>query len=173
MATAATNSELANFLAHSLELESEARERYAELADSMDAHHNRPVAEFFRRMAGEAEHHLQEVAELAGPMTLPSLKAWEFDWPDAEPPETASYEALHYRMSLRQAMTLALANEHAAERYYREFAQRSADAGTAAVATRFADEERGHAAQLERMIADLPVTSEHLLEEDDEPHMPE
>ncbi len=173
MATTATDSELANFLAHSLELESEARERYAELADSMDAHHNRPVAEFFRRMAGEAEHHLREVAELAGAMTLPSLKAWEFDWPDAEPPETASYEALHYRMSLRQAMTLALANEHAAERYYREFAKRSADAGTAAVATRFADEERGHAAQLERMIAALPVTGAHLLEEDDEPHMPE
>lgn len=173
MASTGTDSELANFLAHSLELESEARERYAELADSMDAHHNRPVAEFFRRMAGEAEHHLQEVAGLAGPMTLPALKAWEFDWPDAEPPETASYEALHYRMSLRQAMTLALANEHAAERYYREFAKRSADAGTAAVATRFADEERGHAAQLERMIAALPANGAHLLEEDDEPHMPE
>ena len=144
MATTATDSELANFLAHSLELESEARERYAELADSMDAHHNRPVADFFRRMAGEAEHHLREVAELAGHMSLPQLKAWEFDWPDAEPPETASYEALHYRMSLRQAMTLALANEHAAERYYREFARRSADAGTAAVATRFADEEQGN-----------------------------
>ena len=171
MATTGTHSELANFLAHSLELESEALERYAELADSMDAHHNRPVAEFFRRMAGEAEHHLQEVAGLAGPMTLPALKAWEFDWPDAEPPETASYEALHYRMSLRQAMTLALANEHAAERYYREFAKRSADAGTAAVATRFADEEQGHAAQLERMIAALPANGLHLLEEDDEPHI--
>ncbi len=173
MATTATNSELANFLAHSLELESEARERYVELADSMDAHHNRPVADFFRRMAGEAEHHLREVAELAGHLSLPQLKAWEFDWPDAEPPETASYEALHYRMSLRQAMTLALANEHAAERYYREFAKRSTHAGTAAVATRFADEERGHAAELERMIAALPANGKHLLEEDDEPHMPE
>ena len=132
MASTATDSELANFLAHSLELESEARERYGELAESMDAHHNRPVADFFRRMAAEAEHHLQEVAELAGHMTLPQLKAWEFDWPGAEPPETASYEALHYRMSLRQAMHLALANEHAPERYYREFANLTGDAGTAA-----------------------------------------
>ena len=173
MAAAATDSELANFLAHSLELESEARERYAELAESMGAHHNRPVADFFRRMAGEAEHHLREVAQLAGAMTLPALKAWEFAWPDAEPPETASYEALHYRMSLRQAMTLALANEHAAERYYREFANRSADAGTAAVASRFADEELGHAAQLEGMIAALPEDGPDPREEDDEPHMPE
>ena len=173
MATTATDSALANFLAHSLELESEARERYGELAESMDAHHNRPVADFFRRMAAEAEHHLQEVAALAGHMTLPQLKAWEFDWPDAEPPETASYEALHYRMSLRQAMQLALANEHAAERYYREFANLTGDAGTAAVANRFADEERGHAAELERMIAALPASGLHLREEDDEPHMPE
>jgi len=173
MAATATDSELANFLAHSLELESEARERYAELAESMGVHHNRPVADFFRRMAAEAEHHLQEVAQLAGDMTLPALKAWEFDWPDAEPPETASYEALHYRMSLRQAMTLALANEHAAQRYYREFANHSGHAGTAAVATRFADEELGHAAQLERMIAALPETGHDPREEDDEPHMPE
>ncbi len=173
MATTATDSELANFLAHSLELESEARERYGELAESMDMHHNRPVADFFRRMAAEAEHHLQEVAELAGHMTLPQLKAWEFDWPDAEPPETASYEALHYRMGLRQAMQLALANERAAERYYREFAKRTGDAGTAAVANRFADEERGHAAELERLMAALPATGAHLREEDDEPHMPE
>ena len=106
-------------------------------------------------------------------MTLPQLKAWEFDWPDAEPPETASYEALHYRMSLRQAMQLALANEHAAERYYREFANRTGDAGTAAVANRFADEESGNAAELERMIAALPASGLHLREEDDEPHMPE
>jgi rubrerythrin len=173
MATTATDSELANFLAHSLELESEARERYGELAESMDVHHNRPVADFFRRMAAEAEHHLREVAALAGHMTLPQLKAWEFDWPDAEPPETASYEALHYRMSLRQAMQLALANEHAAERYYRAFANRTGDAGTAAVANRFADEEGGHAAELERLMAALPATAMHQREEDDEPHMPE
>jgi rubrerythrin len=173
MATTASDSELANFLAHSVELESEARERYGELADSMDAHHNRLVAEFFRRMAAEAEHHLQEVAELARDMTLPQLKAWEFDWPDAEPPETASYEALHYRMSLRQAMELALANEHAAQRYYRQFANRSGDAETIIAANRFADEELGHAVELERMIAALPENGLHLLEEDDEPHMPE
>lgn len=173
MATGKINTQLAAFLAHSLELESEARERYGELADSMDVHHNRPVADFFRRMAAEAEHHLQEVVELAGDMTLPELKAWEFDWPDAEPPETASYEALHYRMSLRQAMLLALANEQAAQQYYRDYANSSADAETATVATRFAEEEQGHAVQLEQLIAALPANGAHTLDEDDDPHMPE
>lgn len=167
------NPELANFLAHSLELESEAQQRYDELAESMAAHRNQPVAEFFRRMAAEAEHHQQEVIELAAGMVLPRLKAWEFDWPEAEAPETSSYEALHYRMSLLEAMQLALANERAAEQYYRGFARASDDAATVAAATRFADEELGHAAQLERMIAGLPEQGRHQREEDDDPHMPE
>ena len=168
-----STAELANFLAHSLELESEARQRYDELAESMAGHRNLPVAEFFRRMATEAEHHLQEVAELAGDTILPELKAWEFDWPEAEAPETSSYEALHYRMGLFEAMQLALGNERAAERYYRDFASASDDATTVATATRFADEELGHAAELERMMAPLPRQAAQLREEDDEPHMPE
>ena len=122
------HSELAVFLAHSVELESEAHERYLELADAMATHHNTDVAQFFRRMAREAELHLAEVNELAGDLPLPQLKAWDFQWPGSEPPETANYEALHYRMSLREAMNLALANEQAAERYYRQAARAASDA---------------------------------------------
>ena len=167
------NKELADFLAHSVELESEARERYEELADSMAQHHNDPVAQFFLRMAQEASHHLAEVADLAKDVVLPQLKAWEFNWPEAEPPETASYEAMHYRMSLRQAMTLALENERAAERYYRQVAQSSGDDETAKIAGQFADEELSHASELECMLNELPQNGANLREEDDDPHMPE
>jgi rubrerythrin len=131
------------------------------------------VAQFFMRMSQEASHHLAEVAELAKGMVLPELKAWEFNWPEAESPETASYEAMHYRMSLRQAMSLALENEHAAERYYRQAADSSDDAETAGIAALFADEELSHAAELGCMLKELPENGAHLREEDDEPHMPE
>jgi rubrerythrin len=167
------NAQLAEFLAHSLELESEAHERYSELAESMAAHHNQPVAEFFRRMANEASHHLAEVTEMATGIALPTLSAWEFSWPEAEPPETVSYEALHYRMSLRQAMALALVNERAAESFYREAGKSSKDPETARVAAQFAAEELGHAAELERLMAALPDSPDNLHEEDDDPHMPE
>jgi rubrerythrin len=164
---------LATFLAHSIELESEAGERYAELADSMAQHHNNEVAQFFERMAREAQQHLGEVAELASNMTLPNYKPWEYQWPGAEPPETASYEALHYRMSLRQAMILALDNERAAEAFYRQVADKSVDEEMAGIARRFADEELSHAAELERMLQALPPGSAQSHEEDDDPHMPE
>jgi rubrerythrin len=164
---------LAEFFAHSLELESEARDRYEELADSMAQHHSDEVAQFFRRMAQEASQHLAEVTALAKGLELPELKVWEFDWPEAEPPETASYEAIHYRMSLRQAMLLALENERAAERYYRQVADNSPDNETVQIARQFADDEVSHAAALERLLQELPETGDNIREEDDDPHMPE
>jgi len=173
MVTEAADKELATFLAHSVELESEALERYQELAESMAQHHNDDVAQFFLRMAREADHHLTEVREIAAESDLPELKPWEFNWPEAEPPETASYEAVHYRMSLREAMTLALGNERSAQSYYAQAAGWAKHPETAKVAQRFADEESAHAAELETMISELPGNGELHRVEDDEPHMPE
>ncbi len=167
------SAELARFLVHSVELESEARERYLELAESMAAHHNDPVAEFFQRMAGEASLHLEEVEQLTGSDSLPQLAAWEFDWPDAEAPESTAYEALHYRMSLQQAVRLALASERRAERYYRRVADSSSEPETVQVARQFAEEEAQHAAQLEKILQELGPEPDHLRLEDDAPHMPE
>ncbi len=167
------NEQLAEFLAHSVELESEARERYAELADTMAAHNNQPVSAFFRRMAEEASHHLAEVETIVGGAILPGLKAWEYSWPGTEAPESASYEAVHYRMPLGEAMQLALRNERAAEAFYRQAAQRATDPETRRVATGFADEEHGHAKALEAMMARLPPEPAHARLEDDPPTVPE
>jgi len=167
------NSELADFLAHSIELEAEARERYRELAESMAAHNNTEVAAFFEAMAVEASKHLAEVEGMVGSMALPEFKPWEYNWPNSEAPETASYEALHYRMSLRQAMQLALENERAAENYYRLVAETARDDKTAALAREFAEEELSHSRALEKQIATLGEEPEFRREEDDAPNMPE
>ena len=165
--------QLGEFLAHSVELESEARERYLELSQAMAEHNNDAVAEFFGRMAEESRLHLEEVAEIAQSHDLPELKAWEFDWPEEESPEAASYEAVHYRMTLRQAMLLALDNERAAEKFYRSFAESSEDETTRRLAAQFSAEEASHGAQLVKMLGKLPADPEHPLEEDDAPHVPE
>lgn len=164
---------LAEFLAHSLELESEARERYTEMADALAAHRNLEVAEFFQRMAAEAQEHLTEVHELSQGTKLPQLNAWDFDWPEAEPPETVSYEAIHYRMSLREAIALALAHERAAETYYRNFADNSTDSETVRIAGMFAEVESSHVAELQRLLSQQPMDATCSREEDEDPHMPE
>ena len=168
-----SNEQLGEFLAPSVELESEARERYLELSQAMAEHNNDAVAAFFGRMADESRLHLEEVAEIAEQHDLPELKAWEFDWPEEESPEAASYEAVHYRMTLRQAMLLALDNERAAEKFYRSFAESSDDEETRRLAAMFSAEEASHAAQLVKLLGKLPPDPEHPREEDDAPHMPE
>ncbi len=166
------HSELAVFLAHSLALESEARERYLELAESLAAHHNSDAAAFFQRMACEAGQHLEEVAELAGDHVLPQLQPWEYAWPGPEAPESASYEALHYRMSLGEAMHLALHKEQDAAAYYRQVATDSLCPETRRVAAGFAAEEEQHAAALQTMIAQLDESAEHHRLDEDDPQLP-
>lgn len=168
-----SSAELLEFFAYSTELEQESEERYAELADVMKAHHNDEVATFFARMATEASNHLAEVTLLAVGEELPQIEAWEFKWPNAEPPESVSYEALHYRMGLNEAMQLALRNERAAEAFYREYAERSGDSEVKRIAGEFADEEASHADELELMLQKVPEVSEIARIDDDDPVMPE
>lgn len=168
-----SDSALLEFLAHSRELEREAGERYEELADVMAAHHNGAVAAFFARMTQEAAQHLAEVETLAAGRELPAIAPWEFRWPGAEPPETASYEAVHYRMTLHEAMQLALANERAAQAFYSRHADSSADPEVRRIAAQFAAEEAGHAARLETLLAAEPAPGPLAHEEDDPPHQPD
>jgi rubrerythrin len=162
----------ARFLAHAVALEEDAMNRYRELADTMETHNNPEVAGFFHGMSKESAKHLAEVRELAGDRALPDLAAWDFDW-EEEAPESASYEALHYRMDLRSAMELALVNERAAEAFYRQAEAVAKDDETAGLARAFAEEESEHAERLIARIAQLPASPEHIRLDDDPAHTPE
>ncbi len=164
---------LSLFLAYSRELERESGERYTEFAASMATHHNGEVAAFFDDMARHATEHLEEVLRLSQGRELPLIAPWDFQWPEVEAPETASYESLHYLMSLREAVELALQCERAAERFYREYAERSDDPAVQRVAAEFAGEEAEHASMLELRLQALTRKRERLREDDDPPHMPE
>ncbi len=166
------NAEKKRFLAHALELEADAMGRYEELADALSEHNNPEAAEFFADMALESAKHLKEVEEAIGGAELPVIAAWDFDWA-GDAPESADYEALHYRMSAEAALRLALANERAAQRFYAEYATSCPDSETASMAQTFADEEAEHAQLLEARLATLAPAPDHQREDDDPPHMPE
>jgi len=151
------NQELALFLAHSVEMESEAGECYLKLEAAMSAHGNTEAAEFFARMARESQLHLEEVREIAADTPLPDLAPGEFDWPEDAPPEAAASASAELDMSLREAILLALENERAAKKFYASFAERSSDPETRRVAAHFATEEAAHAEQLVKKLASLPA----------------
>ena len=164
--------ELLRFLAHAREMEAEAMTRYEELGEALQVHNNPEVAAFFLQMATESAKHLEEVEELIAGRDLPDIPPWEFDW-QADAPESASYEALHYRMDMREALLLALANERSAQAFYAGYAESANDAETVALARQFADEENDHAHRLEQRLSILPETSLHQREDDDAPQTPE
>ncbi|TGD71756.1 rubrerythrin [Mangrovimicrobium sediminis] len=149
------NEELARFLAHSVEMESEARACYLALAERMRSHKNTSVAEFFDRMARESQLHLEEVSEIGAGMDLPLLNDDEFDWPEGESPESSASGQATPNMSLREAILLALENERAAKKFYGSFAEISSDTETRRVAAQFAAEEASHAEQLVKRLASI------------------
>ncbi len=161
------------FLAHALELEIEAADRYEELADSMEAHNNVEVASLFRSLAGYSRQHAEEVRRIAaehGP--LPKVAPWEFQW-DAtkESPEAASFENAHYLMKPHHALKMALLSENQGNKYYASVAAETKDPEVARLAREFADEEAGHVTLVRQWLERYPAPKEGWDEDPDPPNI--
>ena len=114
---------LEEFMAQALAMEREAVERYTEFADSLEVHNNHEVAALFRTMAGyEAKHAEQIMAEM-GWQTDPPVPPHVAHWPGMDVgPETTPFDEVHYLMQPYHALSIALACEERAERFYAELA---------------------------------------------------
>ena len=146
-------SDIATFLAHAVALEHGAAERYAELADSMEVHNNKEVAELFRKLSSFSKLHLDEVKGIAAGYTLPQLRPWEYQWKDGESPESAPSDRAHYMMTPYHCLQLALFNEKKGYEYYAEQAHKATDLEVKKYAKMFAEEEAEHVVMLEKWIA--------------------
>jgi rubrerythrin len=101
---------LRELMTRALAMETEASQRYAELADAMETHNNREVAALFRKLSEiEKKHAAQIVEEMGGkpPVIAPDDKGWG----GPEAPETTPSDEVHYLMQPYHALKLALANE--------------------------------------------------------------
>ena len=161
------------FLAHALELETEAAERYRELADSMEVHHNPQVAELFQSMAVYSDEHAAEVRTRTQGLEIPEIAPWDFKWSCPESPEAPCMEDVNYLMTPRQALGLALHNEIRGRDFYAQVAVESPDQSVRLIAQEMAEEESGHVRQLELWIARMSDAAEVAPEDLDPPNMPE
>jgi rubrerythrin len=158
---------LPEFLAHAIALEREAEERYHELADMMEVHHNLDTAKVFRDMARFSKMHGDEISERAKHVELRKIAPWEFCW--RLPPEVGDDEGLHYLMPPYNALLYARENEIRGMDYYRAAAEGSDDAEVRRLGHDFADEERQHVEALDRWIAVTPKPAESWMEDPDPP----
>lgn len=161
------------FLAHAVELETEAADRYEELADSMEAHNNIEVASLFRDLAACSRKHRDEVSGIAaafGP--LPSVAPWEFEWDStAESPEAAAFENTHYLMTAHHALKMALQCETQGCKYYAAVAAETRDPRVAQLAREFADEEAGHVELVRQWLQRYPTPPEGWDDDPDPPNI--
>ena len=161
------------FLAYSVALEEEAAERHDELADMMEVHNNREVAETFRKLAHYSRLHAQEIRDRSQGSDLPRIAPWDFGWETMEGPETADISDMNYLMNTAQALNVAMGNEQRAHDFYFAISRESPDADVRALAAEFADEEKEHLALLVKWLAKVPEAADEALFDPDPPHMPE
>lgn len=160
---------IAELLAHALALEAEATERYAELAEIMHTHNNPDAAELFTRMAGIEQLHVDEIRRQISQRKLTDLPSTHYRWVGLEGPETTDYADVHYLMTPRQALSLALLNEQRARDYYVTIAENSTDPEVVKFARELAEEEREHVQWVEQWLARIPQTEAGWDQDDDPP----
>ena len=143
-------------LAHSLAIEREAAERYAELADQMEVHHNHEVAALFRKLAAIEAKHIAEVERRSAGHTLPHIPPWEYRWGDAESPEAPLHDEAHYLMTPYHALSLALAAEQRAEKFFAQVAATATQEDVRRMAGGLRDEEAEHVSLIEKWLNRYP-----------------
>lgn len=160
-------------LAHAYAIEEDAHERYTVLADQMEVHNNPELAAMFRKLADIERLHAEKIRERASGMELPHMAPWDFNWLDAESPESSDLMEAHYLMTPHQALALALEGEQRAFRFFEQLAKRTSDNDIRKLAEEFAGEEREHIRIVEDLMTRYPEADEDWDDDFDPPNMQE
>jgi rubrerythrin len=147
---------IAELYTHALAVEREAAARYAELAEFMADHDNRPVAELFARLAQIEEEHADAIVARARGLQLPALRSYEHAWFDAGPPETVAHEFVFRLMTPHDALKVALEAEQRARAYFEEVFANATDPDVKMLAAAMIQEEQQHIDWVERALATDP-----------------
>jgi rubrerythrin len=140
------------FLAYTIQLESEAALRFGQLADAMATAGNKEVGRLFRRLSDYSLLHLGDAKARAGFRTLPEMTSNDFRWPDIESPEAAAIWAADPSIGIEQALKVALDAETAGLDFYAGVLAATQDPEIKVLAKEFVQEESEHVAELQRWI---------------------
>ncbi len=143
-------------LAYSLAIESEAVDRFNDLAEQMEVHHNYEVADLFRKLAHIEGIHIENVKRTSAGRRLPKLLAWEFEWDEGESPEGGAMEEAHYLMQPWHAIELAKRGEQRAVAFFRHVAETAVDDQVLKMALGLVKEEEEHVSLLQKWQERFP-----------------
>lgn len=151
------NLEVADLLAIAHRIEVDAIERYALLADQMEAHNNPDLTKVFLDLANAEQIHAEEIHRLAGDIDLRGrADALNSIWRTAESPEQADLNSAHYLMTPWHALQMCLAGEQRALAFFTAIMDTAQDAEVKAMAAEFVEEEAEHVNLVHRLLRKYP-----------------
>jgi rubrerythrin len=156
VAPPATVHSVTELLARAVGIEREAADRYAEFARFMQDHDRDELADLFTQLARLERDHARVIEEWLGEANPAVPLEAAFHWLESGPPSPAAHEWLLRLMGPRDALAIALSAEQRAQRFFAELAEQAEDDGVRRMAGELAEEEAGHAARLERVLAAEP-----------------
>jgi len=160
-------------LAHAYQMELEAQERYVYLADQMDLHNNVDLARLFRELARVEGIHANDILEQMQGMQVPQLGPLDYKWSGSESPEAIDMGDMHYLMTPRQALLLALDAERNAFEFFDNLLNSTDNQEIKHFAAEFAEEEREHVELVLRELKKHPESAERKREDMDPPSQQE
>jgi rubrerythrin len=135
-------------------VEEEAKERYDEFAEQLEAHHTPEVAKFFRFMSDNEIKHAEVLTaqrvELFGdePTTADTSMIFDVEAPD--------YDGARAFMSINDALKVALNSEIKAYEFYHQALPSVTDDSIKELFTRLRDEETRHQEMIKEIMAKVP-----------------
>lgn len=135
-------------------IEEEAKERYDEFAEQLEAHRTPEVAKFFRFMSDNEVKHAEVLAtqrnELFGnePSTADTSMLYDIEAPD--------YDGARAFMSINDALEVALNAEIKAYDFYHEALPSVSEEEIVKLFTRLRDEEVRHQEMIKEIMAKVP-----------------
>jgi rubrerythrin len=158
---------LTEFMAQALAMETEAAQRYSDLAAAMETHNNREAAALFRKMAGIERKHATRIMVEMGWEEMPALPSGKPSWDGFEAPETTPGDEVHYLMQPYHALQLALVNEQRAERFFAQLARTATVESVSAAARELQAEEGEHVKLIRAWMKKLPKPDQYWADDPD------
>jgi rubrerythrin len=158
---------LDEFMVKAYEMEIEASQRYADFADAMETHNNREVTELFRKMSHIEGLHATQIMTEMGWSSPPA--PGNVTWEDFEGPETIPMDEVHYLMQPWHALTLALAGEERAERFFGRIAEAATVESVRKAALELQAEEREHVELIRQWMEKVPKPDQDWAHDPDPP----
>ena len=156
-------------MAQALAMEREAVARYGELAEMMEVHNNREVAELFRKMAGYEAHHVEQILHDMGWSADSAPVVHEGAWATPEAPEAVPIDEMYYLMHPWHALQLAHAAEQRAVAFFDALARQAAGEDIRRAAEAMRAEELEHVALIDSWLAKVAPPDANWADDPDPP----